>query len=406
MLIGATALALIWANSPLAASYEWLQNVHIGPEAIGLNLSLQHWAADAVLVVFFFVVGLELKRELTIGSLSTRASAITPVVAAVGGMAVPALIYLLINLNMPGGQPGGWAIPTATDIAFALTILMVFGKGIPPAARAFLLALAVADDLMGITIIALFYSDGIQLLWLLGSFAAIVLFALLLRSGVTAWWIILPLGVLVWLCMFYSGVHPTVAGLLLGLCVPASRNVDDGPDLVARYEKRWSPLAIGLAIPFFAFMSTGLSLSLPALQDALTDPVGLGIILGLVIGKPIGIVTATVIAQLATRGHLSNRLRVADVLAVSFFAGIGLTVSLLISDLAFRSAPELRDEAVLSILLASLLATVLGALMAWFTRIRRRRDTKTAEFSWVNTEAITIERQQQKRRRSRRPITR
>lgn len=370
LLLAGTALALLWANSPWAEGYRLLQELRVGPEALHLDLSLRAWAADGLLAVFFFVVGLELKRELTTGALSSLRGALVPVVAAIGGMVVPAAIYLGLNLGLPGGAPQGWAIPVATDIAFALAMLGVFAPGIPPSVRAFLLALAVTDDLLGITIIAVFYAEGLSLLWLVAAGALLVLFAVLTRRGITAWWLLLPIGVATWYCMHESGVHATVAGVLLGLLVPAVGSTRDGESMVERFERRWSPVSVGVAIPVFAFLATGVTVSGELLGLAVTTPVGLGITLGLVLGKPLGILLFTSAAERAVRVPRRQRLLLGELLLVGGFAGIGLTVSVLVAELAFRDDALLREEAVLAILLASVLATLFGAVAA---RVSRRR---------------------------------
>lgn len=374
LLVGAL-VALVWANTPWRESYQAMREVVVGPDWMHLQLSLEHWATDGLLTIFFFVVGLELKREMVVGELRRPATAIVPIVAAVGGMVAPALVYVAINATAAGGELRGWAIPTATDIAFAVAVLSVVGRHLPNSLRAFLLTLAVVDDLLGIVVIATFYSTDIQLGWLAASFAVAAVFALLLRRGVTAPWLLLPLALAAWLFMHASGVHATIAGVVLGFCVPAlARDGDEASESLAeRFEHRWRPLSAGVAVPLFALFAAGVSLDPASLGDALRDPIAQGVALGLVVGKPVGILVATWLAAKATRLRFSRGVGWADVAALGTVGGIGFTVSLLIGALAFGEGTVRDDHVRAAIVVGSLTAAVLGSL-ALAARDRYHRD--------------------------------
>lgn len=372
LLIGAVT-ALVWANSPLKHSYTLVRDAMVGPALLHLDLTIEQWATDGLLTIFFFVVGLELKREMVAGELRHPATAAAPMLAAVGGMLVPAGIYTVINATTQAGAAHGWAIPTATDIAFAVAVLAVVGRHLPNALRAFLLTLAVVDDLLAIIVIAVFYTADLEFAWLAASVLAAVVFAVLLRRGVTNPALLLPLAVVSWLSMHAFGVHATIAGVVLGFCVPAVARAGEHESLAARFEHRWRPISAGFAVPVFAVLAAGISLELGALRDAVVDPAAIGVFLGLVVGKPVGIVLATWLVARATRTPLAPGIRWSDILGVGMVAGIGFTVSLLIGDLAFGSDAA-RDEHVrAAILAASLTAALLGgSALAW--RNRRHRN--------------------------------
>ena len=311
LLLLATVIALIWANTPLSVSYFQLLQLEIGPSALHLNLTVAQWAGDGLLAIFFFVAGLELKREFVAGDLRDPQRAVVPVAAAVGGMIVPAILYLAIA---GGTGPRGWAVPTATDIAFALAVLAVISTHLPAALRTFLLTLAVVDDLLAITIIALFYTDDLQLIWLLLALLPLALFTLLVQRRISSWWLLLPLAFLTWGLVHASGIHATVAGVLLGFAVPVrARKVrgkdDDRPGMAEHFEHLWRPISAGVAVPIFALLSAGVAIGgWSGLQSALTDPIAIGIVAGLVLGKPVGILTATFLCSKLT-GRTSPVLR-------------------------------------------------------------------------------------------------
>ena len=373
LLLAGAVIALGWANSPWRESYRTVSDTVVGPQALHLDLTLAQWATDGLLAIFFFVVGLELKREIVDGQLRRPATAIVPIVAAVGGMVAPAAIYALINFSHPDGSPQGWAVPVATDIAFAVAVLTVFGRRLPIALRAFLLTLAVVDDLLGILIIAVFYSEGLQLGWLFAVAATVALFAVGTRCRRVPGWTLVPLAVLAWAFMHASGVHSTIAGVILGLVVPAVARPGQGPSIAERYEHLWRPVSAGFAVPVFALFAAGVSLSLSTLADAVGDPAAQGVALGLVVGKPVGIVLATALLLRFTHARLDPAVRWPDVAAVSVVGGIGFTVSLLIGELSFAAGSPQADHVKAAILLASLTAAGLGgALLTWRGRRSRR----------------------------------
>jgi Na+:H+ antiporter, NhaA family len=349
----AAALAVLWANSPWGASYEQLRAVELGP------LDVEHWAADGALTIFFFVAGLELKRELVVGSLRRPADAAVPVVAAACGVAVPALIYLAFNLTSAAGHPDGWAIPAATDIAFALAVLAVVGSNLPTPLRAFLLTLAVVDDLIVIVVIAVFYTSTLHPLPLVIAVASFVAWAVLQRRRVSTPFVYLPLALVAWWCVHESGIHATVAGVVLGLLTRVRPDPGEAVSPAERLEHVLQPISAGLAVPFFAFLSAGVVVA--GGGDLLRDPVVLGVAAGLVVGKPVGVLLGTWLVTGLTRAELSDELGWRDVVGVAVLAGIGFTVSLLVSDLSFVG-PE-RDAAKTAVLAGSLVSAVLGALL-------------------------------------------
>lgn len=359
LLVGAL-VAIAWASSPWRDGYEAMRETVVGPAVLHLDLSLAHWATDGLLTIFFFVVGLELKREIVAGELRRPATALVPIVAAVGGMAAPALIYVAVNASAPGGDLRGWAIPTATDIAFAVAVLAVVGRNLPNSLRAFLLTLAVVDDLLAIIVIAVVYSDDISLGWLAASLAACAVFGVLVRRRITTPWLLLPLGVAAWGFMHASGVHATIAGVVLGFTVPALAP-DGEASLAERFEHRWRPMSAGVAVPVFALFAAGVALDPSGLGEALRDPIAQGVALGLVVGKPVGIVTATWLTAKATRLRFSPGVTWADIAGLGMVGGIGFTVSLLIGALAFGEGSASDDHVRAAILIASLTAAVLGA---------------------------------------------
>ena len=361
LLIAAAAVAIVWANTPWSASYADLRDLRIGPQAWHLDLTLATWAADGLLAVFFFVAGLELKREFVAGDLRDPRRAALPVVAAMGGMAVPAVVYVLWNLGGDGALRG-WAIPTATDIAFAVAILAVISTHLPTGLRTFLLTLAVVDDLLAITIIALFYTDELHLAYLAAAAVPVLAFALLVQRRVHRGWLLVPLAVVAWALVHESGVHATVAGVLLGFTVPVLRaDGQDGPGLAEHLEHLVRPISAGIAVPVFAFFAAGVTVGgFDGLVDALSDPVAIGIVTGLVVGKTIGIAGSTWLLATFTRADLDDQLSWVDVIGMAMLAGIGFTVSLLIGELAFGTGTPQDDHVKVGVLVGSLLATILA----------------------------------------------
>ncbi|MCZ7436694.1 Na+/H+ antiporter NhaA [Micromonospora sp. WMMC241] len=386
LLVGAV-LALLWSNSPWAESYHSLRDLRVGPAALHLDLSLATWAADGLLAIFFFVAGLELKREFVAGDLRDPRRAAIPVAAAVGGVAVPALLFVLIAAGAGEGAARGWAVPTATDIAFALAVLAVVGRMLPSALRTFLLTLAVVDDLLAILIIAVFYTSDLSIGPLAGALIPLAVFGLLVQRRVRSWWLLLPLAAATWVLVHESGVHATVAGVLLAFTVPVVRSAaaggpDAGPGLAEHFEHRIRPLSAGVAVPVFAFLAAGVTVGgLAGLTTALTDRVALGIVVGLIVGKPIGIMAATWLASRVTRADPEEGLNWYDVLGLALLAGIGFTVSLLIGELAYGLGSERDDHVKVAVLTGSLLSALLATVVLRArTRVYRRvRELETID---------------------------
>jgi Na+:H+ antiporter, NhaA family len=389
LLLVATLMALVWANSPVGESYEKLWTIEIGVRIGDFELTedLRHWVNDGLMAIFFFVVGLEIKRELVAGELNDARRAAFPAVAALGGMVVPALIYATVNARGPGGA--GWAIPMATDIAFAVGVLSLMGRRCPDSLKTFLLSLAIVDDIGAILVIAFFYSAGIEPAWVgAGLFlAAVVLFMRRRRL----WWIPLYLvvGVALWFATLQSGVHATIAGVALGLLTPArpadpegagdavaeasalmrdpepagirrlTMQAQEAVSMAERLEHILHPWTSYAVIPIFALANAGVPLSAGLLESAVSSPVTLGIVAGLVGGKLLGITgfswAATRIGIASLPRDVSRR----HVVGVGAIAGIGFTVSLFIAGLAFDN-PQLVSEAKIGILLGSAAAALLG----------------------------------------------
>ncbi|MFD7429412.1 Na+/H+ antiporter NhaA [Streptomyces sp. NPDC059818] len=376
ILLAAAVAALIWANT-FGSSYTTVSHFHFGPEALGLRLSVAHWAADGLLAIFFFVAGVELKRELVAGELRDPKAAALPVVAALCGMAVPAVVYTLVTV-LGDGSTSGWAVPTATDIAFALAVLAVIGTSLPSALRAFLLTLAVVDDLFAILIIAVFFTENIDFVALIGAFVGLAVFYLLLRLNVRGWYIYVPLALVIWGLMYNSGIHATIAGVAMGLMLRCTRRDGEERSPGERVEHLIRPLSAGFAVPLFALFSAGVSLSGGALAGVFTRPETLGVVLGLVVGKTLGIFGGTWLATRFTKAELNKELAWADVFAVASLAGIGFTVSLLIGELAFTGDDDMINEIKASVLLGSLIAAVLSGVLLKL-RVRRYRALTDAE---------------------------
>ena len=373
ILLAAATIALVWANSPWSASYHALTHFKVGTDDLGLhlNLSLGGWAADGLLAIFFFVVGLELKREFVAGDLRDPARAALPIAAAVGGMVAPALIFTAFAAGSGDGALSGWAIPTATDIAFAVAVLAVISTHLPAALRTFLLTLAVVDDLLAITVIAVFYTAKINLGALLLALIPLAVFGILVQRRITHWWLLIPLAALTWALVHESGIHATVAGVLLGFTVPVlRRDGEAGPGLAEQFEHRMRPISAGFAIPVFAFFAAGVTFGgYDGLMTALRDPIAMGVVAGLVVGKTLGVFGTTRALAAFTHASLDSSLRWVDVFGVSILAGIGFTVSLLIGELAYADDPARQDIVKVAVLTGSLLAAALAAIVL---RIRNR----------------------------------
>lgn len=415
LLLAAAVLALALANSPARHLYVAVRDLHIGPASLGLDLTVGQWTADGLLAVFFFLAGLELKREFVAGNLRGARQAAVPVLAAVGGMVAPALVYLLVTAGDPAAGVG-WAIPTATDIAFALAVLAVVGRNLPRDLRTFLLALAVADDLLAIVVIAVFFAHDLRVGALMASLAAVAAFAAVLRRcrrRIMLRRALLTLAaVAAWVAMLHSGVHATVAGVLLGFTVPVTFPVTvpasvsvAGPrrrrggggapraarraslpagllplgPMAGRIDDALRPLSAGIAVPLFAFFAAGVAVGGPSgLVAAWGSPVTLGVVAGLVVGKPVGIcVTALVVGRLV-RSPLLRTLTLPDWLGVGVLGGVGFTVSLLIGHLAFATDPARMADAQVGVVTGSVLSALLAAAVLG-TRSRHRAAPTSAE---------------------------
>jgi Na+:H+ antiporter, NhaA family len=362
VLLGATAIALIWANSPLAGAYEGLRDTVVGPAALHLDLTLAQWATDGLLALFFYVVGLELKRELVVGELSRVSQALLPVAAALGGMIVPAGLALAIGWGSPG-MDQAWAIPVATDIAFALGVLALTGSAMPGAARVFLLGLAVADDLGAILLIVVLFSSGLNLLALAAAALGAALYWWLQHRRVRAWWIYVPLGLLVWALVHEAGVHATMAGVVLGLLTRVRPDPDEHEAPAVRLEHRLQPWSAGLCVPVFALFAAGVPIGGEALRAVFTQPVALGVAVGLLVGKVVGIFGFSWLTIRLTPAGRPSGLGWRDLAAVSMLGGVGFTVSLLIAELALADQGPLLDTVKAAVLLGSAAASLLGAAM-------------------------------------------
>ncbi|MFD8414599.1 Na+/H+ antiporter NhaA [Streptomyces sp. NPDC059650] len=367
VLLTAAVIALIWANSPWSDVYEQIRDFHFGVPALGMDLSVGHWTADGLLAVFFLVAGIELKRELVVGELRTPATAALPVVAAVCGMAVPAALYAL-TVTVGGGSLDGWAVPMATDIAFALAVLAVISTHLPSALRAFLLTLAVVDDLGAILIIAIFFTSSLNLWALGGSVVGLVVFYLLQRFRVRGWWWYVPLGLAIWALMYNSGVHATVAGVAMGLILRTTTDEGEETSPGARVSHLVHPFSAGVAVPLFALFAAGVSVSGAALAEVATRPEPLGVVIGLVAGKILGVFLGTYLAARYTRAQLNPDLAWSDVFGLSVLAGIGFTVALLIGELAFPGQ-EAGEHVKAAVLIGSFASALLAAVVL---RLRNR----------------------------------
>ncbi|MEY3382727.1 MAG: Na+/H+ antiporter NhaA [Actinomycetota bacterium] len=366
LLIAAT-LALIVANSPWGDWYGNFRSFTIEISSLDISMTIAKWASDAFLAIFFFVAGLELKHEFVHGSLAKPRQALVPIVAAISGMVVPAVIYLSLVRGYSGAA-NGWAMPVATDIAFALAVLAVAGRGLPTELRAFLLALAVVDDLGAITIIALFYTDELKINFLIASVILLLGYGVLQRIRFTRWFAMIPLALIIWWCTYQSGIHATVAGVAVALLTSVhARNAKRSPAEIS--EERARPLSVAIAVPFFAFTAAGVDLRTIGI-DALENEIAFAVIAGLVIGKPLGVMASTYLLTKVTKARLNENLRWGDLFSVSLLAGIGFTVSLLIAKLSFGEESIELAAGKVGILLGSLISAILAI---FFLRFQKRR---------------------------------
>jgi NhaA family Na+:H+ antiporter len=356
LLLAATALALLWAN--LAGdTYRdvWEARAAIGPGWLHLDLSLADWAADGLLAIFFFIAGLEVKRELVVGELSSPRAAALPLIAAAGGMLVPALVAIAVS-GGAAAEGGAWAIPVATDIAFALGVLALAGASLPSGVRVLLLSMAVIDDVGAIALVAVLFSHGVSLAWLAAAAGATAVYALSFRLRLDRAWLLWALAVVTWVCMHASGVHATVAGIALGLLTPVRA--------APRFEHRLHPFSAGFVVPVFALAAAGIPLA--AAGDAVSDEVAVAVFAGLLLGKVAGIFGGARLAVALGLATLPDRVAWGDVLPVAMLGGIGYTVSLLIARLAFDDAGA-QERAAAAVLAASVAASLAAVVL-----LRRR----------------------------------
>lgn len=373
-LILAAGLGLAVANSPLSTQYFDLLAITLKVELgfFYLSLSALKIINYGFMTIFFFVVGLEIKRELVAGHLSSVKKAAMPFLAALGGMAVPAGLYLLIA----GGQaPQGWAVPVATDIALAVGLLAMMGPSVTLSLRSFLLALAVIDDIGAILIIAFVYSTGITISWLASAAITIIVIVLLGRTSVTSFFIYILLGLLLWYSLYRTGVHPTLAGVILGLLAPhrvmPHADFEDGDDGSVSYVEylgaKLHPVSSLAIVPLFAFANTGVVITSESIRDAATSAIAWGIFIGLVIGKPLGIVVASYSASKAKVADLPEGATFNKLVATGSAAGIGFTVALFIADLAFDDA-ALQNIAVVAVIIASVVSALISTVFFKLSR--------------------------------------
>ncbi len=377
LLICASFLGLVVANSPLSEPYfsTLAASFEFGSGAFYLKLTTLKVINYVLMTIFFFVVGLEIKRELTSGHLSSIKAALAPFLGALGGMAIPAAIYLLIA---GGEEPRGWGVPVATDIALAVGLLAMLGSAVAPALRTFLLGLAVIDDIGAILIIAFIYSTGVKFSWMAAAGLAIAVIVVMKKMGIVSTFIYIVLGILLWYGLYRSGVHPTLAGVILGLLTPNQvkpgvnlRDVEDGSvSIIEWLETRLHPWSSFVIVPIFAFANTGVVISASTLESAWQSSIAWGIFFGLVLGKPIGILAAVVLAKKSKVADYPSGTGVAQIAAAGSAAGIGFTVAIFIANLAFTDK-ALQDIAVLAVIAAS----VVSGFISWvfFSAMKKPR---------------------------------
>jgi NhaA family Na+:H+ antiporter len=360
LILISAALGLIIANSPISESYfSFLSfDFTLGFGVFAIEFTVQKFINYALMTIFFFVVGLEIKRELTSGHLTSVKKALMPFLAALGGVAFPAIIYLSIA---GGVAAGGWGVPVATDIALAVGLLTMIGSRVPESLRIFLLALAVIDDIVAILIIALVYSDGILINWLVAGVAVIAFIYLLKRLNIKSTAIYIFFGIILWFTLYKTGVHPTLAGVILGLMTPNAPKVESSAESVIEWlEDRFHPASAFFVVPLFAFANTGVAISLDTLDLASTSLIAWGIFLGLVVGKPLGILFSTVLAKKFKVADMPEGASKSMITATGSAAGIGFTVAIFIAQIAFDDR-QTQDIAVIAVIVAS----VVSALLSW-----------------------------------------
>ncbi|WP_028478137.1 Na+/H+ antiporter NhaA [Nocardia sp. CNY236] len=368
LLLIAAAIALLWVNSPWGGGYETMTGTVVSIPPLHLELTLADWTKDGLLAVFFFVAGLELKRELVVGELADRRHAALPVFAAIGGVVTPALIAAVVGFGVPG-MDRGWAIPVATDIAFALAVLAMTGSRIPPGARVFLLSLAVVDDLIAIILIAVLFTTALSLLWLLAACGSFAIWALAQHKRIHTPFLYIPVALTAWYTLHEAGIHPTMAGIALGLLTRVHTDPGEREAPATRLEHLFQPISAGLCVPLFALFASGVPLNLKIFGELFTDRLALSVILGLLVGKTLGIVGMSWVAirlGIATR---PKDLGWRDIFALSVLGAIGFTVSLLIAELALAGV---GDGSAVELAKAAVLATSMAASIAGSALLLRR----------------------------------
>ena len=353
-------LGLIVANTPLSKQYFSFLNFDfvLGQGIFSIELTTQKFINYALMTIFFFVVGLEIKRELTSGHLASMKKALMPFIAALGGIAFPAIIYLSIA---GGVAAGGWGVPVATDIALAVGLLSMMGSRVPESLRIFLLALAVIDDIGAILIIALVYSDGIIINWLISAAAVVAFIFLIKKLNVQSTTAYILIGAILWFTLYKTGVHPTLAGVILGLMTPNTPKIAGGSESVIEWlEDRFHPASSFFVVPLFAFANTGVEINLDTLNLASTSLVAWGIFLGLVVGKPLGILFSTIVAGRLKIADIPDGASKSMVAATGSAAGIGFTVAIFIAQIAFDDQ-QTQDIAVIAVIVAS----IVSAMISW-----------------------------------------
>lgn len=370
LLLLATGLALLWANLD-GSSYRsvWEAETHVGPDALHLQLTLGAWASDGLLAIFFFIAGLEVKREMTVGELAGRRAMALPFMAALGGMLVPAGVALAVS-GGAAADGGAWAIPVATDIAFALGVLSLAAASLPSGVRVVLLSIAVIDDLFAIALIAVLFTQDLSLAWFAAGLGGCLIYWLTFRLRIDRGWLLVILALVTWVCVHASGVHATVAGILLGLLTPVRPRDGERRARGIALEHRLHPFSAGFAVPVFALAATGIPLS--AAGAAPGDAIAVGVFAGLLVGKAVGVFGGARLAVRLRFGTLPAGVTWGDVLPVAILAGIGYTVSLLIAGLALPDV-EAQEQAAAAILAASLVASLLALVLL---RRRGRPDTR------------------------------
>jgi NhaA family Na+:H+ antiporter len=376
LILMASALGLITANSPLSDKYFSTLDfkLSLGAEWYLIELTILKVINYLIMSIFFFVVGLEIKRELTSGHLASFKKALLPFIAAIGGMAVPALIYLAIAGDI---APGGWGVPVATDIALAVGLLTMIGPSVAASLRSFLLALAVIDDIGAILIIAFVYSTGIKFSWLAAAALSIAMIAMLKKTGVESTLIYSLFAFTLWICLYKTGVHPTLAGVILGLMTPnivrkttAIEDIEDGSVSVIEWlEHKFHPISTFFVVPVFAFANTGVVITAESIKGASQSAIAWGIFFGLVIGKPIGVLITSIAAKRSKIAEFPEGATNSSILATGSAAGIGFTVAIFIANLAFDDA-QTQDIAVLAVIAASVVSALLS--IALFKLLARK----------------------------------